>query len=586
MSTNDPLSPSQIAEMRQDVEWLRAIATQSPDGRTGLGLTYVADCYASLLASVEGQAQTIKELQARAEKAEAEVEQLKALMQTEAYVEALATMPETYNDIIDHHREMSRRLAESRDELKHQNRALNADLLALRGQLDKSRDKVEALEAEIMEVHEIDARQDPKQPSGLDPLAELTRIAMEAWLAWDHDRDLRVSKILSALAGFRAGYRADIDALRTSLAEADRSSASTTTACATSPVDVSDRVAPSGEDSKHLGLTEVDRQIGDLVRAHIKGPFRPCVFYDSALNTTTVLFRDCSYVEGPMDAHGLSILRDNYRDQAVIGIVVSGKLEGLAEAREMEGTGELTFRQLSTANLSRVRRWHPSGLSEWSPLEWAGAMAGEAGEACNAAKKLKRIDGELANINLEEGRSLTNREAACHQVVKEVCDTIIYGALLVQAVGGDLETTLVEVFNRKSEEYGFPERLPLPSAPTPATSEEEEDKMTEQGTRGLWRNDPATPEGKYLVKRRDGSVVEWPNFVVGARDPAGPAALREYSRAARALGMDPTYCDEVLALADQFDHYRVMRGSGDPDGRKHREDDPATIAEMKLGGSA
>jgi NTP pyrophosphatase (non-canonical NTP hydrolase) len=119
----------------------------------------------------------------------------------------------------------------------------------------------------------------------------------------------------------------------------------------------------------------------------------------------------------------------------------------------------LTFDDLVQANLSRVVRWHPGGLHEWSPLEWAGAMAGEAGEACNAAKKLKRIDGQLANINHEAGRSLTERQSACRQIAKEVADTIIYGALLVSAADEDLGATIVEVFNRKSEEYGFPERL-------------------------------------------------------------------------------------------------------------------------------
>jgi NTP pyrophosphatase (non-canonical NTP hydrolase) len=120
----------------------------------------------------------------------------------------------------------------------------------------------------------------------------------------------------------------------------------------------------------------------------------------------------------------------------------------------------LTFAQLTAANLSRVQRWHPEkGLADWSPLEWAGAMAGEAGEACNAAKKLKRIDIGTANINTEPGRSLTDRQRACKQVAKEVADTVIYGALLVAAVGEDLGAAVIEVFNRKSEEYGFPERL-------------------------------------------------------------------------------------------------------------------------------
>jgi len=45
---------------------------------------------------------------------------------------------------------------------------------------------------------------------------------------------------------------------------------------------------------------------------------------------------------------------------------------------------------------------------------------------------------------------------------------------------------------------------------------------------GLVRDNPKTPEGKYLVKRRDGTVVEWPSFVLGARDPASAPALRAW----------------------------------------------------------
>lgn len=133
----------------------------------------------------------------------------------------------------------------------------------------------------------------------------------------------------------------------------------------------------------------------------------------------------------------------------------------------------LTLSQIMATNVLRAARWHPGGLAEWSPLEWAGAMAGEAGEACNAAKKLKRIDGQLQNINTEEGRSLTDRQAACHQIAKEVADTIIYGVLLVAAVGEDIEAVLVDVFNKKSEEYGFPERLVLGGAPLPAEPPQE-----------------------------------------------------------------------------------------------------------------
>ena len=62
----------------------------------------------------------------------------------------------------------------------------------------------------------------------------------------------------------------------------------------------------------------------------------------------------------------------------------------------------MRLNELQQLNVSRAQRWHPGGLAEWSALEWAGAMAGEAGEACNAAKKLKRIETGVANINRQQ----------------------------------------------------------------------------------------------------------------------------------------------------------------------------------------
>lgn len=97
---------------------------------------------------------------------------------------------------------------------------------------------------------------------------------------------------------------------------------------------------------------------------------------------------------------------------------------------------------------------------------------------------------------------------------------------------------------------------------------------------GLWRNQAETREGKYLVKRRDGSVPEWPHFVIGGADPAAPDALRAYADAAERLGMDPVYVADVRDLATRFERYRRAIGAGDPDAPRHRKDDPATVAEM------
>lgn len=103
----------------------------------------------------------------------------------------------------------------------------------------------------------------------------------------------------------------------------------------------------------------------------------------------------------------------------------------------------------------------------------------------------------------------------------------------------------------------------------------------------LFRNTDGTREGKYLVKRRDGTVVEWPSFVLGARDPHAEAALRAYAESAfEDPAIDPGFPAAILKLADEFYDYRVAHGDGDPGAGRHRVDDPATIAEMRLGHSA
>lgn len=103
---------------------------------------------------------------------------------------------------------------------------------------------------------------------------------------------------------------------------------------------------------------------------------------------------------------------------------------------------------------------------------------------------------------------------------------------------------------------------------------------------GLVRDNPATPEGKYLVKRRDGTVPEWPSFVLGARDPYAEVALRAYAAAAHDADCNPEWVASLYRLAFEFREYRHEHGHGDPDKGIHRNDDPATVAEMRKGHSA
>jgi hypothetical protein len=100
----------------------------------------------------------------------------------------------------------------------------------------------------------------------------------------------------------------------------------------------------------------------------------------------------------------------------------------------------------------------------------------------------------------------------------------------------------------------------------------------------LWINRPETPEGKFLVVRRDGTIPAWPHFVMGARDPAAPAALEAYAAEAERLGFDPEYVGDVRQLADDFRAHRGAHGSGDPEAPPHRTDDPRVIRLMREGG--
>lgn len=132
-----------------------------------------------------------------------------------------------------------------------------------------------------------------------------------------------------------------------------------------------------------------------------------------------------------------------------------------------------TIRHIQALSKSRAARWHEGEDQPWSLLEWAGAMCGEAGESANFAKKLKRVETRIKNIDkriqiptaLDTGgwnRQTTLISMAAEyklQATKEAVDAVLYAMCLANAAGLDMEDILVDVFNEKSEEYGFPERL-------------------------------------------------------------------------------------------------------------------------------
>lgn len=108
-------------------------------------------------------------------------------------------------------------------------------------------------------------------------------------------------------------------------------------------------------------------------------------------------------------------------------------------------------------NRDRANRWHGGDFKNWSGLEWAGALCGEAGEAANIAKKLRRVELEL------EGNAYSEHPLKIDELVErlagECADTFLYLCLLASRYEIDLHDAIVQKFNEKSIEMGFPERL-------------------------------------------------------------------------------------------------------------------------------
>lgn len=118
----------------------------------------------------------------------------------------------------------------------------------------------------------------------------------------------------------------------------------------------------------------------------------------------------------------------------------------------------MTIQQLLETHRTRCARWH-AGAPPWSALEWAGCMAGECGEAANAAKKLKRLEDNMNNPDLRDDAPTADKYKK--HIVKEIADVMHYAILFADAIGEgeNLEAALRETFNEKSELNGFPERL-------------------------------------------------------------------------------------------------------------------------------
>lgn len=126
----------------------------------------------------------------------------------------------------------------------------------------------------------------------------------------------------------------------------------------------------------------------------------------------------------------------------------------------MKGNSPLTFESLTNANLQRlpvfrnrlgqIAHKQPDG-SDWSLAEWTNAVAGEAGEACNMAKKI--IRGDFGTPETESYKQ------ACLDLAKEFADVVIYADIGCMRAGWSLGAIVRDKFNEVSDRVGCTVKL-------------------------------------------------------------------------------------------------------------------------------
>ena len=102
---------------------------------------------------------------------------------------------------------------------------------------------------------------------------------------------------------------------------------------------------------------------------------------------------------------------------------------------------ELSFAKLNSVNVIRCQDVFPE-CREWSESDWAIALVGEVGEACNLVKKRNRgqkIDPEI--------------------VADEIADAVIYADLLCEKLGVSLEAAIIRKFNEVSKRRNYQIKL-------------------------------------------------------------------------------------------------------------------------------
>lgn len=158
---------------------------------------------------------------------------------------------------------------------------------------------------------------------------------------------------------------------------------------------------------------------------------------------------------GSLDRFNTS--RPGFMTAPTKGEEMTHAIEDSDNAAEFRTNPPLTISRVQETNLRRANRWHGGDFRNWSGLEWAGALCGEAGEAANVAKKLRRVELELDG-NAKSERPLVPADLV-EKLAAECADTFLYLTLLASRYDINLAAAVRAKFNQKSVEMGFPERI-------------------------------------------------------------------------------------------------------------------------------
>lgn len=124
----------------------------------------------------------------------------------------------------------------------------------------------------------------------------------------------------------------------------------------------------------------------------------------------------------------------------------------------------LDLATIAAVGRARHERWHnPDQGGEygpWTGADWSNAMCGEAGEAANIVKKLRRHETHVqGGPHAPLPFNTPDYVELLAALGDELADVILYLDLVAMHYGIDLEDAVRSKFNRVSEAQGFPERL-------------------------------------------------------------------------------------------------------------------------------